>query len=333
METKVENEFSSMISGFSFAVPEKILTNFDMEKLVDTNDEWIRSRTGMQERHIADESTATSDLGTEAAKKALAKAGVKATDVDVIIFATATPDTPFPSTGCYVQRNIGAVNAAAFDISAACSGFLYGLSMADALIKGGGYKNILIIGGETLSKITDYTDRNTCVLFGDGAGAAVVQPSDGTRGIIHTLMKSDGRLVDLLNMPGGGSRIPASHESIDQRLHYIKMEGQEVFKHAVTAMGDAAVESLKKAGISSDELGLLIPHQANVRIMQATARRIKLPIKKVFMNVHKYGNTSAASIPIALTEAQEEGRLKEGDYCLLVSFGGGFTTGAVLFKM
>ncbi|MBC8180991.1 ketoacyl-ACP synthase III [candidate division KSB1 bacterium] len=322
-----------MISGFSFAVPEKILTNFDMEKLVDTNDEWIRSRTGMQERHIADESTATSDLGTEAAKKALAKAGVKATDVDVIIFATATPDTPFPSTGCYVQRNIGAVNAAAFDISAACSGFLYGLSMADALIKGGGYKNILIIGGETLSKITDYTDRNTCVLFGDGAGAAVVQPSDGTRGIIHTLMKSDGRLVDLLNMPGGGSRIPASHESIDQRLHYIKMEGQEVFKHAVTAMGDAAVESLKKAGISSDELGLLIPHQANVRIMQATARRIKLPIKKVFMNVHKYGNTSAASIPIALTEAQEEGRLKEGDYCLLVSFGGGFTTGAVLFKM
>ncbi|MBL7093282.1 ketoacyl-ACP synthase III [candidate division KSB1 bacterium] len=322
-----------MISGFSFAVPEKILTNFDMEKLVDTNDEWIRSRTGMQERHIADESTATSDLGTEAAKKALAKAGVKATDVDVIIFATATPDTPFPSTGCYVQRNIGAVNAAAFDISAACSGFLYGLSMADALIKGGGYKNILIIGGETLSKITDYTDRNTCVLFGDGAGAAVVQPSDGTRGIIHTLMKSDGRLVDLLNMPGGGSRIPASHESIDQRLHYIKMEGQEVFKHAVTAMGDAAVESLKKAGISSDELGLLIPHQANVRIMQATARRIKLPIEKVFMNVHKYGNTSAASIPIALTEAQEEGRLKEGDYCLLVSFGGGFTTGAVLFKM
>ena len=329
----MENEFSSMISGFSFAVPEKILTNFDMEKLVDTNDEWIRSRTGMQERHIADESTATSDLGTEAAKKALAKAGVKATDVDVIIFATATPDTPFPSTGCYVQRNIGAVNAAAFDISAACSGFLYGLSMADALIKGGGYKNILIIGGETLSKITDYTDRNTCVLFGDGAGAAVVQPSDGTRGIIHTLMKSDGRLVDLLNMPGGGSRIPASHESIDQRLHYIKMEGQEVFKHAVTAMGDAAVESLKKAGISSDELGLLIPHQANVRIMQATARRIKLPIEKVFMNVHKYGNTSAASIPIALTEAQEEGRLKEGDYCLLVSFGGGFTTGAVLFKM
>lgn len=322
-----------MISGFSFATPEKILTNFDMEKIVDTSDEWIRSRTGMQERHIADESTATSDLGTEAAKKALAKAGVKATDLDIIIFATVTPDTPFPSASCYVQRNIGAVNAAAFDISAACSGFLYGLSMADALIKGGGYKNILIIGGETLSKITDYTDRNTCVLFGDGAGAAVVQPSDGSRGIIHTLMKSDGRLVDLLNMPGGGSRIPASHDSIDQRLHYIKMEGQDVFKHAVKSMGDAAVESLNKAGITSEQLALLIPHQANVRIMQATARRIKLPEEKVMMNVHKYGNTSAASIPIALTEAEEQGRLKEGDYCLMVSFGGGFTTGAVLFKM
>jgi len=329
----VENGYSSMISGFSFATPEKILTNFDMEKIVDTSDEWIRSRTGMQERHIADESTATSDLGTEAAKKALAKAGVKATDLDIIIFATVTPDTPFPSASCYVQRNIGAVNAAAFDISAACSGFLYGLSMADALIKGGGYKNILIIGGETLSKITDYTDRNTCVLFGDGAGAAVVQPSDGSRGIIHTLMKSDGRLVDLLNMPGGGSRIPASHDSIDQRLHYIKMEGQDVFKHAVKSMGDAAVESLNKAGITSEQLALLIPHQANVRIMQATARRIKLPEEKVMMNVHKYGNTSAASIPIALTEAEEQGRLKEGDYCLMVSFGGGFTTGAVLFKM
>jgi 3-oxoacyl-[acyl-carrier-protein] synthase III len=333
MEFNVEHEFSSMISGFSFAVPEKILTNFDMEKLVDTSDEWIRTRTGMQERHIANESTSTSDLGTEAAKKALAKASVKATDLDIIIFATATPDTLFPSTACYVQRNIGAVNAAAFDISAACSGFLYGLSMADALIKGGGYKNILIIGGETLSKITDYTDRNTCVLFGDGAGAAVVQPSDGTRGIIHTFMKSDGRLVDLLNIPGGGSRIPATHESVDQRLHYIKMAGQEVFKHAVTAMGNAAVKSLTAAGISSEELALLIPHQANVRIMQATARRIKLPEEKVFMNVHKYGNTSAASIPIALTEAIEEGRLKEGDYCLMVSFGGGFTTGAVLCKM
>lgn len=322
-----------MISGFSFSVPEKILTNFDLEKMVDTSDEWIRTRTGMQERHISDESTATSDLGTEAARMALANAGVEAKDLDIIIFATVTPDTPFPSAACYVQRNLGAINAAAFDIAAACSGFLYGLSMADALIKGGGYKNILVIGGETLTKITDYTDRNTCVLFGDGAGAAIVQPSDGARGIVTTFIKSDGRLVDLLNMPGGGSRTPASHNSIDQRLHYIKMEGQEVFKHAVKAMGDAAVVSLKKAGITSEQLSLLIPHQANIRIMQATARRIKLPEEKVFMNVHKYGNTSAASIPIALTEALEQKRLKEGDYCLMVSFGGGFTTGAVLFKV
>ena len=240
---KVSKEISSMISGFSFAVPEKVLTNFDFEKMVDTSDEWIRARTGMQERHIADEKTATSDLGTEAARKALNKVGLSAEELDIIIFATVTPDTPFPSAACYIQKNLGAVNAAAFDISAACSGFLYGLTMADTLIKGGGYKNILVIGGETLSKITDYTDRNTCVLFGDGAGAAIVQPTDGKRGIISTIMKSDGRLVDLLNMPGGGSRIPASHKSIDQRLHYIKMEGKEVFKHAVTAMGDAAVES------------------------------------------------------------------------------------------
>jgi len=322
-----------MITGIGFSVPEKILTNFDLEKIVDTTDEWIRTRTGMKERHISDESSATSDLGTEAAKKALAEAGLDAKDLDVIIFATVTPDTPFPSAACYVQKNLGAVNAAAFDISAACSGFLYGLTIADTLIKAGGYKNILVIGGETLTKITDYTDRNTCVLFGDGAGAAIVQPSDGKRGIINTLIKSDGRLTDLLIMPGGGSRIPATHDSIDQRLHYIKMEGPDVFKHAVKAMGDAAVESLKNSGITSEQLTLLIPHQANVRIMQATARRIKLPEEKVFMNVHKYGNTSAASIPIALTEAKEQGRLKKGDYCLMVSFGGGFTMGAVLFKL
>ncbi|OQX96784.1 3-oxoacyl-ACP synthase [candidate division KSB1 bacterium 4572_119] len=321
-----------MITGLGFAVPEKILTNADLEKIVDTTEEWIRTRTGMSERHVADENTATSDLSTEAAKKALAEAKLDAKDLDVIIVATVTPDTPFPSTGCYVQKNLGAVNAAAFDISAACSGFLYGLTMADNLIKSGAYKNILVIGAETLTKITDWTDRSTCVLFGDGAGAAVVQPSDGESGIIKTLIKSDGRLTDLLIMPGGGSRIPATHESIDQRLHYIKMEGQDVFKHAVKAMGGAAVDTLKAAGITSKELTLMIPHQANVRIIQATAKRIKLPMEQVYINVDKYGNTSAASIPIALTEAKEKGILKKGDYCLLVSFGGGFTIGAVLFK-
>ena len=322
-----------MITGMGFAVPERILTNTDLEKIVDTNDEWIRTRTGMVERHISDDSTANSDLSTEAAKKALAKAGIKAKDLDIIIVATVTGDTPFPATACYIQKNLGATRAAAFDISAACSGFLYGLTIANNLVGNGAYKNVLVIGAELLTKITDYTDRTTCVLFGDGAGAAVVQPSNGERGIIKTLIKSDGRLTDLLYMPGGGSRNPASHETIDQHLHYIKMEGPEVFKAAVKAMGDAAVEVLKQAGIESSDLALLIPHQANIRIIHATARRIKLPIEKVFINVDRYGNTSAASIPIALTEAMEQGRLKKGDLCLLVSFGGGFTTGAVLLKI
>jgi len=322
-----------MITGLGYEVPQKILTNSDLAKIVDTSDEWIRTRTGMVERHIVEENIATSDLATEAAKKALKQAGLKAKDLDIIIVATVTGDTPFPAAACYVQKNLGATRAAAFDISAACSGFLYGLTIADTFIASGAYKNILVIGAETLSKITDYTDRTTCVLFGDAAGAAIVQPTDGTRGIVETYIHSDGRLTDLLVMPGGGSRKPASYETIDQHLHYIKMEGPEVFKAAVKAMGDAAVEALKSAGIKSSQLALLIPHQANIRIIQATARRIKLPPDKVFVNVHKYGNTSAASIPIALTEAIEEGRLLRDDYCLLVSFGGGFTTGAVLLKL
>lgn len=315
----MENNCQARISGVGFAVPDKILTNADLENMVDTSDEWIRSRTGMIERHICDDSIATSDLSTQAAQKALAMAGIKAKDLDIIIVATVTEDTPFPAAACYVQKNLGATKAAAFDISAACSGFLYGLTIANNFIGNGSYKNILVVGAETLSKITDYTDRSTCVLFGDGAGAAVLQPTDGNRGIIKTLIKSDGRLTDLLYMPAGGSRNPANHDTVDQHLHYIKMEGPEVFKAAVKAMGDAAVEILKTAGIKSSQLTLLIPHQANIRIIEATARRIKLPRDKVFVNVHRYGNTSAASIPIALTEALEQGRLKKDDLCLLVS--------------
>ncbi len=328
----MEPNYKSMITGLGFAVPEKILTNGDLESIVDTSEEWIKERTGMSVRHISDETTATSDLATDAANKALAMAGVETRELDIIIVATVTGDTPFPATACYVQRNLGAINAAAFDVAAACSGFLYGLTIADNFIGGGTYKNILVIGAETLTKITDYTDRTTCVLFGDGAGAAVVQPSNGKRGIVKTLLKSDGRLTDLLIMPGGGSRSPASHQTVDQRLHYIKMEGPEVFKAAVTAMGDIAADVLKMGGIKSKQLALLIPHQANNRIIQATARRIELPMEKVFVNIESYGNTSAASIPIALTEAVEQGRLKSDDYCLLVSFGAGFTTSAVLLK-
>ncbi len=328
----MEHNYRSMITGLGFAVPERILTNGDLENMVDTTNEWIKERTGMEIRHICDENTATSDLATEAARNAMTMAGVTPEEIDVIIVATVTGDTPFPATGCYVQKNLEAMNAAAFDISAACSGFLYGLTLADSLIASGLHRTVLVIGAEALSKITDYTDRKTCVLFGDGAGAAILQPSDGQRGIIQTYIKSDGRLTDLLIMPGGGSRYPASHETVDQRLHYIKMEGQEVFKAAVKAMGDAAEEVLRMAGIKSRQLSLLIPHQANNRIIQATARRIKLPMEKVFINIEKYGNTSAASIPIAMTEAVEQGKLKRDDYCLLVSFGGGFTIGGVLLK-
>lgn len=329
----MKNSYQSMITGLGFAVPNRILTNGDLEKLVDTSDEWIKERTGMVQRYVCDAATATSDLATEAAQKALAAAKMKPNDIEIIIVATVTGDTPFPATACYVQKNLGAINAAAFDISAACSGFLYGLTLADNFIATGKYSNVLVIGAEVLTKITDYTDRTTCVLFGDGAGAAVLQPSDGQRGIVATLIKSDGRLTDLLYMPGGGSRHPASHDTIDQRLHYIKMQGTDVFKYAVKAMGDAAVDILKMANLKSGQLTMLIPHQANVRIIEATARRIKLPMEKVFINIDRYGNTSAASIPIALTEAIEQKRLQRDDYCLLVSFGGGFTTGAAILKL
>ena len=321
-----------MITGLGYAVPEKVLTNFDFEKMVDTSDEWITERTGMKERHIGEEGVVTSDLCTQAAEKAMAEANLTGKDIDIIIIGTVSGDEHFPATACYVQDKLGAINAAAFDISAACSGFLYGLTLADIFIANGSYKNILVIGGEMLSRITDYTDRRTCVLFGDGAGAAIVQPSDGSRGIINTYIKSDGHLADLLHMPGGGSKYPATMETVNQKLHFIKMEGPEVFKAAVKTMGDAAVNILAKSNITSQDLDLLIPHQANTRIINATARRIKLPMDKVFVNVQKYGNTSAASIPIALTEARDEGKLKKDDLCLLVSFGGGFTCGAVLFK-
>jgi len=321
-----------MITGLGSAVPQKVLTNKDFEKIVDTTDEWITDRTGMKERRIAEDGVATSDLCTEAAKKAMAEAGLKSKDIDIIIVGTVTGDEHFPAAACYVQDKLKAKNAAAFDISAACSGFLYGLTLADNFITCGRYKNILVIGGETLSRITDYQDRRTCVLFGDGAGAAIVQPSDGTRGIIRTYIKSDGHLADLLHMPGGGSKFPATEETVKQRLHFIKMEGPEVFKAAVKTMGDAAVNILEEAHLSSEELDLLIPHQANTRIISATAKRIKLPMEKVFVNVQKYGNTSAASIPIALTEARDEGILKKDNLCLMVSFGGGFTCGAVLIK-
>lgn len=328
----MKHKFGAMIVGTGRAVPDKILTNKDFENIVETSDEWIKERTGMRVRHIVEPGVDASDLGVEAAKNAMDVAGVTAQEIDVIIVATVTGDVQFPATACYIQQKLGAVNAAAFDISAACSGFLYGLTIADNLFLSQKYKNILVIGVEVLSRITDYTDRNTCVLFGDGAGAALLRPADGKSGIIDTFIKSDGRLSNLLNMPGGGTRYPASHETIDTRMHFIKMEGREVFKYAVTAMGDAAAHILEANKLTGQDISLLITHQANHRIIKATARRVKIPMEKVYINVERYGNTSAASIPLALDEVIRNGILKSGDKCLMAAFGGGFTWASTIIQ-
>ncbi|MFQ5708082.1 MAG: beta-ketoacyl-ACP synthase III [bacterium] len=327
------NTIKSMILGIGSAIPEKTLTNSDLEKMVDTSDEWIRERTGIQVRHVVDENTLNSDLGTEAAQKALSRAGMNAEDLDTIIVATVTGDVTFPSTACYVQQKIGAANAAAFDVQATCSGFIFAMNIADGLIGSGKSKNVLIIGSELLTKIVDWNDRSTCVLFGDAAGAAVLAPANGEgRGVLGTYIKTDGRLAHLLWMPGGGTRFPLS-VSVSENLHNIKMEGPEVFKAAVTAMGDAAVRVLEQTGLTPDDVDLLIPHQANIRIINATARRLRMPKEKVYINLQEYGNTSAASIPVALTEAMQTGRIKPGDACLMVAFGGGLTWGSAVVRI
>jgi 3-oxoacyl-[acyl-carrier-protein] synthase-3 len=321
-----------MILGTGSAVPDKVVTNADLEKIVDTTDEWIRERSGIERRHVLEEGKANSDLAVIACRRALDDAGISAKELDYIICGTVTPDTLFPSNACCIQAKLGATKAAAFDISAACSGFLYGLSIADHLMRDSLTKKILVIGSEMLTRITDWEDRSTCVLFGDGSGAAVLGPSNGKKGILSTYTKSDGRLGDLLYMPGGGSAHPATHETVDQRMHFVKMAGREVFKHAVRAMADAAIHALDLAGYKDEDIDLLIPHQANIRIIDAIANRLKLPKEKVFINIQEYGNTSAASIPIALDQARKEGLLKDGSRCLLVAFGGGFTWGSTLIQ-
>ncbi|RPI02160.1 MAG: ketoacyl-ACP synthase III [Calditrichaeota bacterium] len=328
----VKNKPFSQIIGTGVGIPQKVLTNFDLEKMVDTSDEWIKSRTGIETRYIAEEGQFTSDLGTTAALNALHDAHVSAKDVDVIIFATITPDVGFPATAVFVQKNIGAVNAAAFDIQAACTGFLYGLELADSLIAAKKAKTVLLIGGETISRITDYSDRNTCVLFGDGAGAVVLRAAEDDHGILGVYTRSDGRLNNLLKLDGLGTKYPPTPEHYDQKMHFLRMEGREVFKHAVTCMGDAAEAIMERASLSTEEVDLLIPHQANIRIIEATAKRVKVPPEKVFINVNKYGNTSAASIPIAIDEARRQGRLKTGSVAVLVAFGGGFTWGAAAIR-
>jgi len=322
---------SRIISTGSY-LPEKVLSNSEMEKMVDTSDEWITERTGIKERRIADSTQAASDLAYEASKIALKRAGLGPEDIDLIIVATITGDMPFPSTACFLQDKLGATNAAGFDINAACSGFLYSLYIADSFIKSGRHRRILVAGTEVLSKITDWDDRTTCVIFGDGAGAVIVEPSDDDSGLLSIHINSDGKMWDLIHVPGGGSRNPASQSSIEQRMHYIKMKGNETFKVAVRTLEDIALKTLEENNMDPSSLSLLIPHQANLRIIQATADRLKVPMDKVIINLDKYGNTSAASIPIALDEALQSGRIKEGDYILLEAFGGGLTWASALIK-
>jgi 3-oxoacyl-[acyl-carrier-protein] synthase-3 len=323
------------IAGTGSYVPETVLTNFDLEKMVDTSDEWIRKRTGIVERRIVDNDMATSDLAVRAARQAIKMAEVAPLDIEMIIVGTVTPDTLFPATSCYVQQGIGAKNACAFDLSAACAGFVYGLDLADGMIKSGRYKTVLVIGGEVFSKILDWTDRNTCVLFGDGAGAAVLRATSEPKGIMASYIGSDGDSadIDLLGIPAGGSRLPPSHETIDQNLHAIKMSGREVFKLGVRIMPESAQRVLEQAGLTIDDIDLLIPHQANLRIIEAVGERLGIPREKVYVNVDKYGNTSAATVIIALDEAIREGRAKPGDYILLVTFGAGLTWGSTLIKL
>jgi len=316
------------ILGTGMYVPERVLTNKELEQMVETNDEWIVSRTGISERRIAAKEQASSDLAYEAALEALGNAGLSAEELDLIIVATVTPDMSFPSTACVLQSRLGAKNAAAFDLSAACSGFIYGLANASGLIASGMYKNALVIGAECLSRITDYTDRNTCILFGDGAGAVVIGQVPEGRGFQSFVLGADGSGGELLKARAGGSRDPITREVLDEKRQFIYMAGKEVFKFAVKIMGSAAEEALVKAGIDKSEIDLLIPHQANIRIIQSALERLELPEEKCVVNINRYGNVSAASIPIALAEAARENRINPGDKLLFVGFGGGLTWGA-----
>jgi 3-oxoacyl-[acyl-carrier-protein] synthase-3 len=313
------------IIGTGSYVPERVLTNRDLEKIVDTTDEWIRTRTGIGERRIAAPEQATSDMATNAALAAMSQAEVSADQIDLIIVATVTPDMFFPATACWVQKKLGAIRAACFDVSAACSGFIYALEIAQQFISNHVYNTVLVIGADKLSSIVDWSDRNTCVLFGDGAGAAILRNRDASHGVIATHMGSDGEFTDILFMPGGGSRCPITSTNVDQKLNTIKMLGKETYKQAVTAMTDAADRALEAAGLKYEDIACVIPHQANMRIIEAIAHRMGLPVDKFYVNLEKYGNTSAAAVAIALDEAHRNGRFKIGDYILLVVFGGGLT--------
>lgn len=329
---KFRTEPSIGIVGIGSDAPEQLLTNQDLERMVDTSDEWIVERTGIRTRHVADANTTTSMLASRASLRALEDAAVDPREVDLIIVGTATPDMLFPSTACLVQREIGAGKAAAFDLAAACTGFIYGLNVAAGMIRNGTHETVLVIGAETLTKIVDFTDRSTCVLFGDGAGAAVVRRTDGESCIVSTCIQSDGTLGEMLMLPAGGSLHPTTRETVEQRLHYIKMTGNNVFKSAVKSMSEIVNRGLSDAEMTPDDIDLFIPHQANLRIIEATAKKVGIPMEKVFVNVDRYGNTSAASIPIGIDEARREGLLKKGDVIAAVAFGAGFTWGSAVIR-
>jgi 3-oxoacyl-[acyl-carrier-protein] synthase-3 len=322
--------FRAVIAGTGSAIPQKQLTNEDLTKMVETSDEWITTRTGIKVRHIAAEDQTTASLSTEAAKKALQQAGILAEDLELIIVATVTPEMVFPATACFVQDQLGAKKAWAFDLSAACSGFVYALSIAQQFVINGKYDNILVIGAETLSKITDYKDRTSCILFGDGAGAAVVKRGDinGSRGIFYSTSGSDGSGWRSLNCPAYGSRYPADKPLENPNDIYMQINGREVYQLAVRKIVETIEDCMANCNLSTDDIGLVIPHQMNARIIESVAKRLKLADEKVFMNIDKYGNTSAASIPIALDECIRQGKIKKGDIVLLVAFGGGLTWGA-----
>jgi len=323
---------NAVITGWGFYAPSRVVTNFDLEKIVDTNDEWITSRTGIKERRFASDGENTSSMSVRAARIALEPAKLRAQDVQLVIVGTCSPDYLFPATACIVQSELGAVRAGAFDVEAACTSFVTALGIARGMISSGTVQNALVIGAECLSRLLNFKDRTTCVLFGDGAGAVVVEASNASVGIESVVLHSEGSKGDLLMVQAGGSRIPATKDTVEAGKHFITMQGGEVFKLAVKSMADAAEEALREAGLGLDDIAIMIPHQANIRIIDGVAKRLHFPMERVFVNIQRYGNTSAASIPIAIAEAEAQGRLHRGDKVLLVAFGGGFTWGASVLE-
>lgn len=328
----MEKGYTVSITGVGSFLPRKVLTNDDLTRMLDTTDEWITKRTGIKERRIVEDGVTASDLAMEASLRALDDANVLSSEIDLIVAATITPDCLVPSTACFIQEKIGAKNAGAFDILAACTGFVYALSIAKGFVASGAMKTVLVIGTECLSKITDYTDRSTCILFGDGAGAVVVQRGNGKREIVTTYLGSDGSKADLLTLSAGGSRLPASQATIESRSHYIQLKGKELFKTAINNMVDMIVKAAAENNMQVEDIDLIIPHQSNIRIIEAAMEKLKLPKKKAYVNIGRYGNTSAASIPIAIDEVDKEELLNPGDSVLLVAFGGGLTWGTSFIK-